>query len=134
MNADPLPRLLPVALLGCLLVVACAGPGEDRLPEVKRNPLFHDFSQEELPAAEQTVQDALESQVRGATAAWRGSEGLTLEVTPLRTFKIVTGHFCRDYRILVRTVALTRIAARTACRSDEGVWLEVEPAVEPPPQ
>ena len=84
--------------------------------------------------ARQTVQHALEFQVSGTTAAWRGSNGVALEVTPLRTFKIATGHFCRDYRVVVQSAALTRAAARTACRTDDGLWLEVKPAVTPPTQ
>lgn len=134
MKAESVPPRLPAAILACLLMAACASPEEVLLPEDKRDPLFHDIADQELPAAEQAVQSALESQPSGTTAEWRGSNGAHLEVTPLRTFKIATGHFCRDYRVIVQSVGLTRAAARTACRTEEGLWLEVKPATSAAPQ
>ena len=132
MSADTKIRRIQAVLMAAALLGACAGPQE--LPDVPRNPLLHEVAHSDLPAAERTIQTALETTSSGAELLWRSTNGISLEVTPLRTFRITSGHFCRDFRVVLRTASLTRAAARTACRTQEGLWLEVEPQVEPPPQ
>ncbi len=76
--------------------------------------------------AARVMQETLESGRSGNPRFWRNdlSEG-SGSFMPLRTYKIKTGHFCRDYR--ETAIADRRMASRdlTACRTQDGVWTTV---------
>ncbi len=73
--------------------------------------------------AEHAMQETLESRRSGELRIWHnhltGSSG---SIIPLRTFKVETGHYCRDYR--ETAIAKRKMASRnlTACRNQDGVW------------
>ncbi len=73
-----------------------------------------------------TIDQALESRASGETVAWRAPAGLAAAaVTPVRTYRSVSGHWCREYYI-ESDAALPAPAMRaTACRDDGGRWLPV---------
>jgi len=70
---------------------------------------------------EGTVQYALENLVSG-TAATVGLGGTEVAVTPIRTWKSVSGHWCRRFELVITEPgnAPDRSEA-TRCRQD-GVW------------
>jgi len=73
--------------------------------------------------ARETVQQALESHRSADTLEWSlgGSMG---SVTPLRTYKVKSGAFCRNYRETLDNADRDR--RRTACRTQDGRWLPLK--------
>lgn len=72
-------------------------------------------------AVEKTVQYALENLVSG-TASNVSDRGTEIAVTPLRTWKSVSGHWCRRYELIVtQPGADPERNKATRCRQD-GVW------------
>ena len=92
-----------------------------------RSSVFERLNPADRQLAELVMQETLESRRSGDLRLWRndvtGSSGAFM---PLRTFKIKTGHFCRDYR--ETAVADSKMASRdlTACRNRDGVWTMIE--------
>jgi surface antigen len=77
--------------------------------------------------AERVMQETLETRGSGDLRLWRNDlTGNSGGFMALRTFKIKTGHFCRDYR--ETTIADSKLASRelTACRNRDGVWTMIE--------
>ncbi|MGZ0189897.1 MAG: hypothetical protein ACKVH0_18155 [Alphaproteobacteria bacterium] len=73
----------------------------------------------------QTIQDALEGQPSGETVVWRdGPQGnVKAKVTPVRTYKSVSGQWCREFLIEgVRQMPSAAMRA-LACRDENGKWL-----------
>lgn len=72
---------------------------------------------------ESTVQYALENLISGAAAKAELGE-TDVAVTPIRTWKSVTGHWCRRYEVVVTAPDADADADRTEatrCRQD-GIW------------
>ena len=80
-----------------------------------------------LAARARALQEALESLPSNQTKRWAVADGSASGfVTPLRTFRIETGHYCREFlETLSNGQDFTTIQA-VACRSDDGRWLVVE--------
>ncbi len=77
--------------------------------------------------AERALRETLESRSSGDPGFWRNeSSGNSGAFTALRTFKIKTGNFCRDYR--ETAVVAQKMASRelTACRTTGGMWITIE--------
>jgi len=52
--------------------------------------------------------------------------GVEVEITPIRTWKSVSGHYCRRYAITITSPGTPPDAAeRTRCRETTGTWLPV---------
>ena len=77
--------------------------------------------------AEAALQQALETHVSGAPLRWSETNGTAGRVVPLRTFRIATGHYCRDFREIVVAAGETHDRRATACRDGKGVWRRVAP-------
>ncbi len=74
------------------------------------------------PVISATVQYALENLVSGSGATAELG-GTTIEVTPLRTWKSVTGHWCRRYAVVITPRDTEETSAEaTRCRVN-GVWM-----------
>ena len=71
---------------------------------------------------EEPVQYALENLVSGTSTAAL-INGTEVVVVPLRTWKSVSGHYCRRYAIMISApgAAATR-DEHTRCRTGGGVW------------
>ena len=70
---------------------------------------------------EDTVQYALENLVSG-TAATVGLGGTEVAVTPVRTWKSVSGHWCRRYALVITEPGgMPERSEATRCRQD-GIW------------
>ena len=73
----------------------------------------------------QTVQEALETRVSGEPI-YVGQEGAWTEVlTPIKTYRSKSGHWCREY---IRQTTFSRLDLTirgTACRDENGTWTTV---------
>ena len=117
-------RLLP-HILGPLILAGCLARAAPLLAET--NPLYRTLAAEDRTLAEAAVQEALESLPSRQTRSWRnpatGSSGF---VMPIRTFRIESGHFCREYQEAIATPGSAEARQFTACRrAADGAWLTV---------
>ena len=104
--------------LAALALASCASQG----PASSRDTFYDGLSVEEAAIARQAVQEALETRLSDDTLRWIHGNGSSGSVTPLRTFRIKTGHYCRDFAETVNTGAQPVSAVRTACRGGQGTW------------
>jgi surface antigen len=75
---------------------------------------------------EATLQYALENLVSGTAATARIGD-TEISVTPLRTWKSVSGHWCRRFEMTVsQSGAATERNEATRCRDSDGTWKTVE--------
>ena len=96
-------RLLAAAVVSCLSSV------------------FALAAQAETPY-EEAVQYALEHLTSGISAASL-IKGTQVTVMPTRTWKSVTGHYCRRYEIIVTEPgADPNHGESTRCRDGDGIW------------
>ena len=81
----------------------------------------------DLVLARAVLQDTLETHRRHQAAPWRndatGTSGL---ITPLRTFRIKGGFFCREFHEELQSGDAVAKRLGTACRREDGVWIRVE--------
>jgi len=120
-------RLLYLSM-ACLVAVSCGSsatppPETSSLPEQDR--LYVGLNDQELETATNAVQQALETRASEQSLSWQSDAGAAGTITPLRTFKIVTGHYCRDYREAVSRGNVSVAAIRRACRAKSGVWRQI---------
>ena len=74
-----------------------------------------------------TLQETLESHVSRQAGRWQnGATGSEGSITPLRTYRIASGTYCRDYREMFTMVGRVTARSGTACRNADGVWIPVE--------
>lgn len=121
-------RALYLLCAAGLVVASCSSPDRPKPQSVsapKPDPLYAGVGESDIKTAQSVVQKTLETQASRRGLRWQGENGVVVTVTPLRTFKIKTGHFCRDYQevVLVGTVESTDF--RRACRSKNGIWVQV---------
>lgn len=73
--------------------------------------------------AQRTTQTALETQPSGTTSTWNNPDsGHSGTVTPTKTYKAESGHYCREYQQTVTIDGKTETAHGTACREEDGTW------------
>ena len=106
-----------------LLLVGCA-PLEQGSAQQRDNadPLYKGLDGGALQSARNALQSALESMRSRATYKWQDSAGSGGSVTPKRTFRIATGHYCREYTEVVSGPAGMASTTRIACRDADGIW------------
>jgi surface antigen len=74
-------------------------------------------------ADQQYLSHALETQPTGKTTAWRNPDnGHHYEVTPVRTYQVVEGRYCREFTTQVIIGGKVEEAYGTACRMPDGAW------------
>jgi surface antigen len=74
---------------------------------------------------ESAVQYALENLTSGITTASVYS-GTEVKIMPVRTWKSVSGHYCREYQITVTEPASSPdYSEHTRCRDSSGRWRRV---------
>jgi hypothetical protein len=116
-----LRHALHVCALG--LFVAFQGParGQDR------DPFYEDLTTNDQAIADSRLQETLDRRRSMDAAQWRNpASGASGSFMPLRTFRIKTGFFCRDYREMLLAVGTLIERTGTACRAGNGVWIRVE--------
>ncbi|WP_029062810.1 hypothetical protein [Labrenzia sp. DG1229] len=73
----------------------------------------------------QTVQEALETRVSGEPV-YIGQDGAWTDVlTPIKTYKSKSGHWCREYTRQSNFGNLDLTIRGTACRDENGTWTTV---------
>lgn len=71
---------------------------------------------------EETIQYALERLTSG-TAATAKAGDTTISVVPIRTWKSVSGHYCREYQVTVaKPDSAVEQEVGTRCREADGIW------------
>lgn len=74
-----------------------------------------------------TVNQALETKVSGQPVSWEAPDtGKRGAITPVRTYRSKSGHWCREYRIQVTAVGKNRSWKGVACRTPKNGWITVE--------
>ena len=85
--------------------------------------LYQGLAESDVRLAAQLAQTTLESAPDGATQRWSNQQtGNGGAITPLRTYLIERGHFCRDYREELAVAGQTGRFYHTACREDHARW------------
>ena len=76
---------------------------------------------------EMAVQIALESHLSGRSRQWSSpNSGYSGRVTPVRTWRSQSGHFCRAFVEIIRLPSgVERNSRARACRNDVGVWIGI---------
>jgi surface antigen len=79
--------------------------------------------QADLSQAAGALQRALEKSASGATVAWHNPDtGSRVEVTPVRTFRVKSGQYCRQFDRVAFLDGVASADQGIACRDDEGNW------------
>lgn len=77
--------------------------------------------------AHASLQDALETRRSLQAAKWHNdASGNSGEIMPVRTFRILSGAFCREFRESLVKAGAPAERTGTACRREDGVWILVE--------
>ncbi len=94
---------------------------------LEQRPLYASSSPPEKVLVQEALQQALESRPSREILRWVSQEsGTSGFITPLRTFKINTGHYCRQFMEAVARQGDLASAIETACRADDGLWIVVK--------
>jgi surface antigen len=114
----------------CLLPFLAAAPAglAAGVPEAVPAAYTH-LAAEDIAVAAAAVQDALEQALSLQSWRWRsGSSGASGVITPLRTFRVADGRYCRDFfEVVVASGRPPASRKSTACRSPAGLWEAVAP-------
>ena len=113
-------RYVAMALLAaCVLLPASA--------RAEINPFYATLAESDRRLAMTAVQEALETLPSQQTRRWRNpATGVSGFVTPLRTFRIESGHYCRDYQESISAAGKAEARQFTACRrAADGRWIAV---------
>ncbi len=124
--SGPAPRrrfLAAIALIGFGLTASGSSASE-----TESQASFYDtLAEGDVKLAWSAFQDTLENRPSREPGDWRnaatGSEGT---VTPLRTYRIASGTYCRDYLEVVTMAARVTARSGTACRKADGLWIPLE--------
>lgn len=106
-------------------VAAAPAAGEQ---SASRGAFYDGLSAADRGLARASVQQTLERRLSRDMGRWRNdASGNSGAVMPLRTFRVADGQYCREYKETI--VADGKIVSRlgTACRTDDGAWIPVEP-------
>ena len=94
---------------------------------MKDRPIYAPLSELERVLAQEALQKALESVASQRLYRWENHDsGISGFITPLRTFKIQTGHYCRQFMEAVAKDGKIASSVHTACRTDQGRWIVVK--------
>lgn len=117
----PLRASFAIAAMG--LLSACLSFGDDK----PRASFYGSLGESDVQLARSAMQDTLETRLSGDPGTWRnGATGNRGSFTPLRTYRIASGTYCRDYQEIVTRQGGVVVRSRTACRDASGMWLPVE--------
>lgn len=117
----PMAAALAIVVLGSMQV------GRWATSEAERAAAAHD---EALRLAiTRTVQQALEKAQSGMSVSAQAPDA-DVSVTPIRTYKSASQHWCREFRELVHQPDRDLQRLGVACREADGVWRRVRTTVE----
>jgi len=73
--------------------------------------------------AEQTANEALESNPTGKTSSWSNPDsGNSGTITPMQTSYLTSGEPCREYQQTITVNSETQQTTGKACRNENGIW------------
>ena len=126
MNLSVLSRWIHLPWLVGFLLAACAAAEPQSRQVVERDTFYDALNADEIALARQAVQEALETRPKNEIHRWDSGGGTSGSVIPTRTFRIKSGHYCRDYmETFAKNTELTS-ANRRACRDSQGAWQAVK--------
>lgn len=119
----PIPsRSIRLSWSAGFLLAACVAAGPQSGQAVAPDTLYDALNADEIALARQAVQEALETRPSDEIHRWESGDSTIGSVMPMRTFRIKSGHYCRDYlETFAKNTVLTS-ANRTACRGSQGAW------------
>jgi surface antigen len=117
-------KWLTLAFLASLFIPFGRAPAQQPTEQnAKVDPLYHGLDNGAVLRAQIALQLTLEKSSSHNTRRWRDTaSGSSGTITPLRTFRIKTGHYCREYRERISSVDRVVAVTRVACRDTDGVW------------
>jgi surface antigen len=81
------------------------------------------LDQRDHQLAAQAAQQALEVAPVGSPVPWTNPDnGHTGTVTPVRTYQVASGGYCREYQQIVTVGGQQQQSYGTACRQPDGSW------------
>ncbi len=114
------PGRAPGLLPGLVLSILFAWNG------ASAEPLYEGLDERGRGDAQTALQLALETSRSNFTYRWRSAGGgLSGRITPLRTFRVASGHYCREFEEILIVASQVRLDTRTACRADDGRWQKI---------
>src|SRR5919109_4977530 len=119
------------AAAGGLLAAALGGKGTGIAAGVILGGLIGGAIGDRLDAADRekarvAASQALESVPSGQSVAWRNPDsGNSGVVTPIRTYQVSTGQYCREYTQTIYIGGEKHQSYGTACRQPDGSWKTV---------
>ncbi len=116
--------LLLFLSIGFGLVLGASARGE-----TAPGPAFYQkLARSDVALAWAALQDVLETHPSRRSGTWsNGTTDTEGTVTPLRSYRIAGGSYCREDRELVTKSGRAIAHTGTACRNADGVWIPVEP-------
>ena len=127
MTARRRARLARGFLGGALLALPLAvAHGAEEL-KLEDRPIYAGLSSSEKLLVQEALQRTLETRRSQEIYRWSSQNGNSSGfITPLRTFKIDTGHYCRQFMEAVAKQGNLASGIETACRADNGRWIVVK--------
>jgi len=109
---------LPAAL--CMLLLTLPSFAHIRDIHAGMDPETH----REIEAA---LQVALETHLSGRSRPWSSARSnYSGRLTPIRTWRSRSGHFCRAFVEIVRLpTGVERNSRPSACRNEKGIWVRI---------
>lgn len=113
-------KWLTLAFLASLFIPFGRAPAQQN---AKVDPIYQGLDNGAVLRAQSALQFSLEKLSSRDTHRWDDAvSGSSGTITPLRTFRIKTGHYCREYRERISSVDRVVAVTRVACRDTDGVW------------
>jgi surface antigen len=108
--------------LWLLSLANCVSGDAQIVPE----PLYERLGPAGVDTAYHKVQEVLETGRSREAYRWRdAADDSSGTITPLRTFRIASGAYCREFHEAVVIDGTTHSDLRVACRDDLGIWRKV---------
>lgn len=113
---------LLLALPTVLIVLTLTGPASAHLRKIHAGMNLQ--AHREIDAA---MQIALETHLSGRSRQWSSANpDYSGRITPVRTWRSRSGHFCRAFIEVVRLPSgVERNSRARACRNETGVWARI---------
>jgi len=124
---DPRAVRIRFFAVGIYLTVAATPTAFGQTPGVLPDVLYTGLGASDKVLVDATLQKTLETRRVQETTEWRSvATGNSGTITPLRTFRVKGGFFCRDFRETLLTTDTLAKRVGTACRQKDGGWIRVE--------
>ncbi len=111
-------------------LVLCLFLGSGVLAAEQSDPMdsfYRNLGGVEKSLAKESFQNTLETAVSHKTGRWRdATTGNSGTLTPLRTFRIKAGNYCREYRENLYTDQWRASRTGIACRIGTGIWVRAK--------